>query len=157
MTATREFRLEDWQAAVGTVTGQSDVIHIDQAMINAFADVSQDWQPIHVDPKAAAASPFGTTIAHGFLVVSLLAPLGYSALPGHPADAILINRGFDKLRFVAPVPVGSDIQAEFLLASAEVKGPTLRLAHDVRVTLKASGETALAARWLTMIQYGAQA
>ncbi|MGB0905114.1 MAG: MaoC/PaaZ C-terminal domain-containing protein, partial [Mangrovicoccus sp.] len=79
MTATREFRLEDWQAAVGTVTGQSDVIHIDQAMINAFADVSQDWQPIHVDPKAAAASPFGTTIAHGFLVVSLLAPLGYSA------------------------------------------------------------------------------
>lgn len=150
----RAFTKDEWLGALGTVTGRSRPIAVDQARIDAFAAATDDWQAIHVDPEAAAKGPFGGTIAHGFLVLSLLAPMAYEALPAHPAGAMLINRGFDKVRFVTPVPSGSEIAAQFTLVAAEDKDGTLRLAHDVTVTLVGSGKPVLAARWLTMILYG---
>ena len=146
----RVFTREDWLSAVGTMTGQAGPMPIDQARIDAFAEATNDWQAIHVDPVAAATGPFGATIAHGFLVLSLLAPMAYEALPEHPAGAMLIHRGFHKVRFVTPVVVGSELVAQFTLVEAEDKDGTLRLAHDVTVTLAGSGKPALAARWLTM-------
>lgn len=156
-TATEQpiYQMQDWLKGAGTAVFRSRAIEIAQPRIDAFADVTEDWQGIHVDPDTAKAGPFGTTIAHGFLGLSLLSPLAISALPGHPDDAIVVNRGFDKVRFVAPIPAGASIRAEFSLVEAEQKGTAVRLSHDVTVVIEESGKTALAARWLTMIQYGA--
>jgi len=104
---------------VGQELGPTGWIEVTQERIDAFADATDDHQWIHVDPERAAAGPFGTTIAHGYLTLSLCAPLLADALAGVGGDAMSINYGTNKVRFIAPVPAGSRIRARVTVASVE--------------------------------------
>ena len=107
------------QAKIGTETGVSRWFEISQARIDAFAEVTEDRQFIHVDPVAAKATPFGGTVAHGFLTLSMLSAIAYDALPRVEGLAMGVNYGFDKVRFVAPVRAGARIRGRFKLAVAD--------------------------------------
>jgi acyl dehydratase len=107
-------RLADLQALVGQELGRSDWTVVDQPRIDRFAQATGDLQWIHVDPVRAAAGPFGATIAHGFLTLSLLPEMAASAF--EIADARMgLNYGLDRVRFPAPVPVGSRLRGSFRL------------------------------------------
>lgn len=126
-------------------------LEVDQARIDAFARVTEDEQFIHVDPKRAAATPFGGTVAHGFLTLSLLSPMAYSALPRIAGSVMTVNYGFDKLRFLNPVRSGSRLRGRFTLKEASARSPReWRLVYDVSVEIDGERKPALAARWLTM-------
>jgi acyl dehydratase len=101
----------------GTELGPSRWLEVTQERIDEFADCTEDWQPIHVDPDAAAAGPYGTTIAHGFLTLSLLICL-WIDVAGQSAEPS-VNYGLDRVRFPAPVPSGSRIRARFRVESVE--------------------------------------
>jgi acyl dehydratase len=92
---------------------------IDQARVDLFAEATDDPQWIHTDPERAAAGPFGTTIAHGFLTLSLLVPLFEEALPPLEGYALTVNYGLNRVRFTAPLPVGSRIRARFRIEDVE--------------------------------------
>jgi acyl dehydratase len=137
-------------ARVGTEIGVSDWITVTQPMIDTFAQVTGDEFYLHVDPQRAAALPFGGTIAHGFLTLSLLAPMGYQACPYVEGARFPLNYGFDRVRFVAPVPVGRRIRGHFVLRSAEVVSSSQRqLSYDVTVEVEGNSRPALVAQWLT--------
>ena len=136
---------------VGHDLGTSDWVVVDQAKIDAFAGATGDHQFIHVDPVAAATSPFGGTIAHGFLTLSLLAVL-------LPKRAIVlegikmgVNYGFEKVRFLAPVRSGKRVRARHKLLKFEDKGSG-RYLTTTEVTVEIEGEDkhALIAEWLGM-------
>jgi len=110
--------IDGLRAAVGTDLGSSDWVDIDQKRIDLFADATDDHQWIHVDPERAAAGPFGTTIAHGFLTLSLLPHLGEGLLDVEGAT-MGVNYGLNKVRFPAPVPVGSRVRAHVRLLSVD--------------------------------------
>ena len=95
----------------------SDWIEVDQNRIDAFANATDDPQWIHTDPERAASGPFGTTIAHGYLTLSLCVPMLYEAFP--PAGGMLVNYGLNRVRFPAPVPSGSRIRGRFRVLSVE--------------------------------------
>tara|TARA_R110000850_G_scaffold42690_4_gene109496 strand:+ start:580 stop:1077 length:498 start_codon:yes stop_codon:yes gene_type:complete len=136
---------------VGTEVGVSRWILVDQARIDAFAGITEDRQFIHIDPVAAASSPFGGTIAHGFLTLSLLSAMTYDAVPPLEGVTMGINYGFDKLRFLAPVPAGSQVRGRFRLLSAEDRGGgRWLLKHEVTVEIDGSDKPALVAEWLGM-------
>src|ERR1700687_5519619 len=108
--------IEEMKARIGQEVGVSDWHVMDQARIDRFADVTEDHQFIHVDPaRAKAETPFGGTIAHGFLTLSLLATMGYEALPQIEGRVMGINYGFDKVRFLQPVRAGSRLRARYKL------------------------------------------
>jgi acyl dehydratase len=110
--------VDDLRAAVGTVVGHSDWVTVDQERINTFADATGDHQWIHVDPERAAQGPFGTTIAHGYLTLSLIPMLSADVV--RVKDARMgVNYGLNKVRFPAPVPVGSKVRATFELVSVD--------------------------------------
>jgi acyl dehydratase len=96
----------------GTEFGPSSWIPIPQETIDAFADATGDHQWIHVDPERAAAGPFGTTIGHGYLTLSLLPVMSYEVVP-RQGDGMAVNYGLNKVRFPAPVPVGSKVRGVF--------------------------------------------
>lgn len=129
----------------------SDWLLIDQPMIDRFADATFDPQYIHVDPARAAASPFGGTIAHGFLTLSLLTyfreltpELDFSGIQ------MGINCGFDKVRFISPVRSGSRIRARWNVLSIEEKAPgTFQLTEQVEIEIENEAKPALAAIWIT--------
>jgi acyl dehydratase len=124
---------------------------ITQKRIDAFADATEDWQFIHIDPEAAKASPFGGTIAHGFLTLSLMSAMTYDANPTLEGVVMGVNYGFDKVRFLAPVPSGSKIRGRFKLLSAEDKGGgRWLLKHELTVEIEGSEKPALIAEWLGM-------
>ena len=141
--------LAELEARVGSEIGLSQWFAIDQKRIDAFADATEDWQFIHVDPEAAKATPFGATIAHGFLTLSMLSAIAYDALPRVAGLAMGVNYGFDKVRFIAPVRAGRRIRGRFRL-----EGITRRSALEYQtrtaVTLEIEGEDkpALIAEWL---------
>lgn len=107
-------RLADLQPLVGQEIGVSDWIEIDQARIDRFADATGDHQWIHVDPARAAAGPFGATIAHGFLTLSLLPAMGMAAFEIEGLR-MSVNYGLDRVRFPAPVRAGSRLRGRFVL------------------------------------------
>ena len=130
-------------------------VEIDQSRINAFADATEDWQFIHVDPEAAKATPFGGTIAHGFLTLSLMSAMTYDANPPLEGVVMGVNYGFDKLRFLAPVAAGSRVRGRFKLMSAEDKGGGRWLIkHEVTVEIEGAEKPALIAEWLGMQMVG---
>ncbi|MBV9883629.1 MAG: MaoC family dehydratase, partial [Sphingomonadaceae bacterium] len=94
---------EEIQSRIGTEIGVSDWIPIDQQAIDTFADVTGDHQFIHVDPEAAAKTPFGGTVAHGFLTLSLLSQMAAGVMLIPPTIRMAVNYGFEKIRFIAPV------------------------------------------------------
>ncbi|MEV6217645.1 MaoC family dehydratase [Nocardia sp. NPDC051833] len=128
--------LDTLRAAAGTELGPSDWITIDQERIDRFADATGDHQWIHVDPVRAAAGPYGTTIAHGFLTLSLIVPITQQVMTVSAASAA-INYGLDRVRFLTPVPVGSRIRGRVTLTEVtEVPGGVQ--AHR-RVTVELAG------------------
>jgi len=134
--------------------GQSFVSHwfqVDQARIDAFAKVTEDEQFIHVDPVEASLTPFGGTVAHGFLTLSLLSPMAYSALPGIEGSVMGVNYGFEKVRFLHPVRSGSHVRGRFTLTAATARSAReWQLTYDVTVEIEGVHKPALAATWLTM-------
>lgn len=143
---------------IGRSEGSGDWFTVSQDVIDAFADVAHDHQFIHTDPAAAAeASPWGTTIAHGFLTLSLLTHLSSSiATPSDRLEGITmgINYGFDKVRFVAPVLVDAAIRATSVVAAADLKDPTtIQLTRTMTVEIEGSERPALVADWITRLVY----
>lgn len=151
MNGARTISTAELQDSVGQEVGVSDWILIDQARINAFADCTEDHQFIHVDPEAAAKTPFGGTIAHGFLTLSLMSQMSYQAAPVLEGVAMGVNYGFDKLRFLQPVRAGSKVRGRFKLLSAEDKGGGRWLIkNEVTVEIEGGDKPALIAEWLGM-------
>lgn len=143
--------LDQVREAIGTEIGCSEWRVVTQEMINQFADATDDHQFIHVDPVKAAETPFGGTIAHGFLTLSLLSTLAYEALPMIEGATMGINYGFDKVRFMTPVKSGARVRARFKLADADIR-PSGRVVNHYEVTLEVEGsiKPALTATWLTI-------
>jgi acyl dehydratase len=155
--AAKAFEL--FQADVGNDEGAGEWFEVSQDQINQFADVTYDHQFIHVDPARAKATPFGTTIAHGFLTLSMLTHLanGASAAPPDPAKyaGVLmgINYGFNKVRFVNPVKVGSWIRARAVTTNAELKGNAIDITRNFTVEIEGEEKPALVAEWVTRTVY----
>lgn len=140
---------------IGQEIGVSKWIEVSQARIDAFADCTEDRQFIHIDPEAAKATPFGGTIAHGFLTLSLASAMSYDAVPPLEGVVMGVNYGFDKLRFLAPVPAGSNIRGRFKLLAADKKGEQggvtrWLLKHELTVEIEGGNKPALIAEWLAM-------
>lgn len=144
--------LEEAKQAVGTEIGVSPWRTVSQEMIDKFADATDDYQFIHVDPvRAAAETPFGGTIAHGFLSLSLLSTLAYETIPPIREAGIGVNYGFDRVRFASPVKAGARIRARFKLAELTIRpSGWLHFNYDVTVEIEGSAKPALTARWLTL-------
>ncbi|MGO9358214.1 MAG: MaoC family dehydratase [Xanthobacteraceae bacterium] len=141
---------------VGRDIGVSSWRLVDQARVDTFADVTEDHQFIHVDPaRAARETPFGGTIAHGFLTLSLLSTFAYEVLPTVDGVAMSVNYGFDKLRFISPVRAGARVRGRFRLAEATFRTPT-ELLSRTHATIEIEGETkpALVADWLGLLYFG---
>ena len=145
---------DDVSAAVGTEIGVSPWREVTQRMIDQFADATDDHQFIHVDPaRAARETPFGGTIAHGFLSLSLLSTFAFEAVPPLAGAVIDINYGFDQVRFKAPVKTGSRVRARFFLANANIRpSGWVEIAYDVTIEIENGKKPALTARWLTLSQ-----
>ncbi len=140
---------------VGTALSPSDWMLIDQQRIDQFADVTLDHQFIHVDPSKAAQTPFGTTIAHGFLTLSLLSHLAAQSTIVPEGTVMGINYGFDKIRFLNPVKVGSRIRACMTLEAMVEKAPgQYQMTHGVTVEIDGEEKPALIAQWLSLVIVG---
>lgn len=155
--AAKAFEL--YQADVGNDEGTGEWFTVTQDQIDQFADVTFDHQFIHVDPEAAKATPFGTTIAHGFLTLSMLTHLseGTSSAAPNPAkfEGILmgINYGFNKVRFVNPVKVGSKIRTRGVTSNVELKGNSIDVTRAFTVEIEGETKPALVAEWITRSVY----
>ena len=144
--------LDDIRARVGSEIGVSEWILVDQQRIDAFADTTEDRQFIHVDPEAAAQTPFGGTIAHGFLSLSLLSRMAADVMQVPDTTKMAVNYGLDRVRFIAPVRAGSRVRGRFSLDAIEDKAPgQLLLRHTVAVEIEGSDTPALTAQWLGLI------
>ncbi|WDI32327.1 MaoC family dehydratase [Hyphococcus flavus] len=136
---------------IGKEVGVSDWVLVDQDRIDKFADVTEDLQFIHVDPEAAAKTPFGGTIAHGFLTLSMLSKMAAGAVLILEGIKMGVNYGFEKVRFVNAVRAGKKIRARFALKSVEKRsGGQWSLVYDVKVEIDGEEKPALIAEWLTM-------
>ena len=136
---------------VGQEVGLSRWFLIDQKRIDAFADATEDWQFIHVDPEAAKATPFGSTIAHGFLTLSMLSAIAYDALPRVSGLAMGVNYGFDKVRFVAPVRAGGGFAGgSGWRRSRSARRASGRAARRSTVEIEGEDKPALIADWLSL-------
>lgn len=147
----RVVTLQEMRDLVGKSIGVSPWVLIDQERIDAFAEVTEDHQFIHVDPeRAAKAGPFGGTIAHGFLTLSLLVRMAELSVPLLEDDPPVINFGLDKIRWLVPVKAGQRIRARFTLAEMNEKTPgRLLFRHSVTVEIEGEDRAALVAHWLT--------
>lgn len=139
-------QLRDSAGAAPTLSGWH---LIDQPMVNRFADVTGDHAYIHVDPERAAASRFGGTVAHGLLVLSLLPAMLHEATPLVRGTTMSANYGYDRVRFIAPVPVGSRVRGRFTLARIEPRGPGYFMLHyDITIEVEGQERPACSAHWM---------
>ena len=147
--------LDAYQAMVGKEIGVSSWHLLDQARINVYADVIEDHQFIHVDPeRAKKETAFGTTIAHGFLTMSLLSIMSYEVMPAIAGTTMGVNYGFDKLRFISPVRAGSRVRGRFVLTEAKLRKPKeLQSRTNVTVEIEGEDKPALVADWLGLIYF----
>ena len=144
--------LDDIRARIGTEIGVSDWLLVDQSRIDQFADTTEDRQFIHVDPALAAQTPFGGTIAHGFLSLSLLSRMAADVMLVPDTAKMAVNYGLDRVRFIAPVRSGSKVRGRFTLDALEDKAPGQLLArHTVTVDIEHQDKPALTAQWLGLI------
>ena len=149
--------LEAMNPLVGEPGGTGDWFTVTQGQINQFADVTHDHQFIHIDPeRAATESPFGGTIAHGFLTLSMLTHLQES-IEGDPwrreGLVMFLNYGFDRVRFINPVPVGARIRASAVLSRVELKGTSLQTMRTMTVEIEGTEKPALVAEWIDRAVY----
>ena len=142
--------LEQMRQRIGNDFGSSAWMMIDQPMISRFATLTQDEYFIHVDPeRAARETPHGGTIAHGFLTLSLLAQMGYQVCPLVEGTKSGVNYGFNRLRFVAPVPTGSRVRGHFRLKDFEVQpGKRWTATWEVIIEIEGADKPAIVAEWL---------
>ena len=134
---------------VGEEIAVSDWFEISQDRINRFADATEDHQWIHVDPaRAAAESPFKTTIAHGFLTLSLLPMLVKKALK-IGGVRMGVNYGMNRMRFVAPVPVGSRVRGRFTIGAVEETGGSVQVTWNLAIEREGGDKPCVVAEWLT--------
>lgn len=144
--------IEEIRAKVGGPIGTSPWILVDQPSIDVFADVTGDHQFIHVDPQAAAQSPFGGTIAHGFLTLSLLSRMAAGVMLVPPTTRMVVNYGFDRVRFLAPVRSGKRVRGHFTLTSVEEKrAAQYQFVHAVSVEIQGEDKPALTADWIGLV------
>lgn len=148
---TRIVTTDELNALVKTAIGVSDWITLDQQRINAFAELTEDRQFIHVDVEKAKATPFGGTIAHGFLLLSMLSRMAEGTALRIKGAYMGVNYGFDKVRFVAPVHAGGRVRGHFTLSEARERDPgQWMLRYTVTVEIEGKDKPALSAEWLTM-------
>jgi len=144
--------LDQIRSRIGEKVGVSTWLTVDQARIDAFADATEDRQFIHVDPAAAAQTPFGGTIAHGFLTLSLLSRMGAEAMLLPDVLKMAVNYGFDRVRFLSPVKAGKRVRGRFVLDSVEEKAPgQILVRHTVTVEIEGEDKPALTASWLGLM------
>ena len=159
MTTKAEAAYELFKASIGQDEGTGEWLQVDQDRINAFADVTEDHQFIHVDPEACKElSPWGVPIAHGFLTLSLLVKLSASIpQPAERFDGIVmgVNYGFEKVRFINPVKVGSRIRAKSVVSSVDLKDSNnIQYVRTITVEIEGEDKPALVAEWITRLVYG---
>lgn len=136
---------------IGRELGTSDWLLMEQDRVNRFADVTMDHQYVHVDPERARQTPFGGTIAHGLLTLSLIVPLCIDFVPKLAGTKLLLNYGFDKVRFSAPVRVGKRIRAHCKLSGVEERKPgNVIVKLDVKIEVEDEEKPALIAEWLSL-------
>ena len=144
--------LDDIRTRVGEDIGVSGWFEIGQQRIEEFADATEDRQFIHVDPEAAAQTPFGGTIAHGFLSLSMLSRMAADVMLIPDSTRMAVNYGLDRVRFIAPVRSGKRIRGRFVLDSVEEKAPgQVLMRHTVTVEIEGEERPALTAEWLGLI------
>jgi acyl dehydratase len=147
--------LATYQSMVGTEVGVSSWHLVDQRRIDVYADVIEDHQFIHIDPeRAKRETPFGTTVAHGFLTMSLMSIMSYEVMPIIEGTTMGVNYGFDKLRFISPVRSGSRVRGRFTLAEAKLRKPKeLQSRTNVAVEIEGEDKPALVADWIGLIYF----
>src|SRR5437764_6667750 len=144
--------LDEIRTRVGEEIGVSSWLMVGQERIDAFAEATEDRQFIHTDAAAAAHTPFGGTIAHGFLSLSLLSRMGAEAMLVPEGVKMAVNYGLDRVRFLAPVRSGKRVRGRFTLDSVEEKAPGQWLfRHTVTVEIESEQKPALTAVWLGLI------
>jgi acyl dehydratase len=142
---------EELDAFIGATLGQSDWMRIEQSRIDEFARVTEDHQFVHVDPVKAAETPFGATIAHGLLTLSMIVRLCWDFVPKLDGTTMILNYGFDKVRFITPVKVDSRIRARAVLAEITERKPGQLLVQlDVEIEIEGLDTPALVAQWLSL-------
>lgn len=160
MTSHAEKAMEIWKTLEGKPEGTGEWLKVEQNRINTFADATLDHQFIHVDPeKSAQLSPYKTTIAHGYLTLSLIPHLGAAIPPSEPKafEGIVmgVNYGLDKVRFPSPVKVNSRIRAHREVMSAELVNPnTIQIKHKVTIEIEGESKPACVAETLSRMIYG---
>ena len=139
----------------GSEVGISSWHLVDQGRINVYADVIEDHQFIHIDPeRAKRETTFGTTVAHGFLTMSLLSIMSYEVMPVIEGTTMGVNYGFDKLRFVSPVRSGSRVRGRFTLMEVKLRKPKeLQSRTSVTVEIEGEEKPALVADWIGLIYF----
>ena len=159
MSENAEKAFELFKKVEGKEQATGEWMQIDQEIVNQFADVTRDHQFIHIDPERAKQTPFGGPIAHGFLTLSLLTHLGASANPENPDPRryegmmMGVNYGFEKIRFINPVKVGSRIRVHKLLSKVELKSNAVQQTQTMTVEIDGESKPALVADWLTRVVY----
>jgi acyl dehydratase len=148
--------LEELKGRVGQELGACAWREVSQEHIDRFAEVTDDRQFIHVDPaRAKAETPFGGTIAHGFLTLSLLSALGAEVIPRLEGRRMGINYGFDRVRFLSPVRAGARVRGRFRLMDVAMQGGReVMIRYAVTVEIEGEPKPALAAEWLTLAVLG---
>jgi len=144
--------LDDIRSRIGQEIGVSGWLEMTQQRIDEFADSTEDRQFIHIDPEAAVRTPFGTTIAHGFLSLSMLSRMAAEVMLIPDSTKMAVNYGLDRVRFIAPVKSGKRIRGRFRLDSVEEKAPgQLLFRHTVTVEIEGEEKPALTAEWLGLL------
>ena len=151
MTKLTTIAVDQLRNMQGTKLGISPWIQLSQLMVNQFADITNDHQFIHIDPeRAATETPFGGTIAHGFLTLSQLTQMAESTLPVIKNVRMSINYGFDRIRFITPVRSDARVRAHFTLELAEERtAGEWTLHHHITVEIEHNERPALSAIWIT--------
>ena len=141
--------VDAFRGMIGQDIGVSRWFEIDQSRIDAFAVNTEDHQFIHVNPELAAKTPFGGTIAHGFLSMSMLAAMAYDAQPTIEGQAMAVNYGFDRVRMLSPVRSGSRIRGRFKLLAITDRGPKEFMTKtEATIEIEGSDKPAVVAEWL---------
>lgn len=144
-----ELTMKEYVAQAGKEVGVSRWFEIDQSRIDQFANVTEDWQFIHISPEKASKTPFGGTVAHGFLTLSMLAAMARDCLPSIKGRVMSVNYGFDKIRFISPVRSGSRVRARFRLVEVTERSPKeFMLKSEVAIEIEGVDKPALVAEWI---------
>ncbi len=158
MGSNAENAAEIFKKRIGAEEPPGDWHQVGQDQINLFAEATGDHQFIHVDPEKAKATPFGTTVAHGFLTLSLLpflqASIAQADRSGYQGLAMGVNYGLNKVRFPNPVAVDSKVRAKRVLSAVDLVGPNaLQLTQNVTIEIEGQAKPACAAEFLTRLIY----